>query len=502
MAKKVGKTQKIQTVTLVDLTGGMNVAKSPEFLKENECVNLENFEFDVEGDKLRTRRGLGDPLYTFDSPVTYIYNDYEMNDFFIFLKNKKIYRYEFGKTPQYIGNINGVAERPTCAKFGGNLLIASGSKLQKYNYQSLTEISQSPDADIVFVRSGRVVISKSGQDLLIYSAIGNDEDWHENSNDDSARKDVNVGYKDGGDIVGVAELATDLLVFKTNGLIYTVQNEPSDWNIMLLGSKSDFISRHACTNLGKDVVFMSTTGLKSYATSMSYANFEPKDIGEKCNPHIKRRLDSPVISDLRRTKQLIVSGDSRNTVYVYHYGLKAFTKWTFQHNITSICENRYHTLVSMNESDAVGKIYELSWNNKTDNGQAIHQEILSGEIRDTHDMNVYRTYIDVLSDVSGTADISVNKITMHHTWEPSDETKEFKTQIRSNKMQFKFETDTNIVFKFVSFDIVMEREAMVAQNSAGSSRRGSGFGAKKKSSSSHDDFLKGMNSSGGSPYGS
>lgn len=500
MAKKVGKTQKIQTVTLVDLTGGMNVSKSPEFLKENECVNLENFEFDVEGDKLRTRRGLGDQLYTFDSAITYIYNDYEMNDFFVFLKNKKIYRYEFGKTPQYIGNLNGVAERPTCTKFGGNLLIASGSKLQKYNYQSLTEISQSPDADIVFVRSGRVVISKSGQDLLIYSAIGNDEDWHENSNDDSARKDVNVGYKDGGDIVGVAELATDLLVFKTNGLIYTVQNEPSDWNIMLLGSKSDFISRHACTNLGKDVVFMSTTGLKSYATSMSYSNFEPKDIGEKCNPYIKRRLDSPVISDLRRTKQLIVSGDSRNTVYVYHYGLKAFTKWTFQHNITSICENRYHTLVSMNESDAVGKIYELSWNNKTDNGQAIHQEILSGEIRDTHDMNVYRTYIDVLSDVSGTADISVNKITMHHTWEPSDETKEFKTQIRSNKLQFKFETDTNLVFKFVSFDIVMERESMVSQNSASSGRRRSGFGAKKRSS--HDDFLKNINSSGGSPYGS
>ncbi len=41
MAKKVGKSQRIQTVTLVDLTGGMNVAKSPEFLKQNECVNLD-----------------------------------------------------------------------------------------------------------------------------------------------------------------------------------------------------------------------------------------------------------------------------------------------------------------------------------------------------------------------------------------------------------------------------------------------------------------------------
>ena len=232
MAKKVGKTQRIHTVTLVDLTGGMNIAKSPEFLKENECVNLENLEFDIEGDKLRTRRGIGTPLHTFEAPVTHIYNDYEMNDFFVFLKNKKIYRYEFGKTPVLIGTLNGSAERPSCTKFGGNVLIASGGKLQKYNYQNLTEIAQSPNADIVFSRSGRVVVSKSGQDLLIYSAIGEEENWTENSNDDSARKDVNVGYKDGGDIVGVAELATDLLVFKSNGMIYTVQNEPSDWNIL------------------------------------------------------------------------------------------------------------------------------------------------------------------------------------------------------------------------------------------------------------------------------
>lgn len=500
MAKKVGKSQRIHTVSLLDLTGGMNVAKSPEFLQQNECVNLENFEFDIEGDKLRTRRGLGSPLHTFGSAITHIYNDYEMNDFFIFLKNKEIYRYEFGKVPQFIGKLNGNAGRPVCTKFGGNVLIASGNKLQKYNYQTLSTIMESPNADIVFSRSGRVVVSKSGQDLLIYSAIGDEEDWHENSNDDSARKDVNVGYKDGGDILAVTELATDLLVFKSNGLIYTVQNEPSDWNITVLGSKSDFITRHACTNLGKDVVFMSTTGLKSYATSMTYANFEPKDIGEKCNPLIKRRVDNPFIFDLRRSKQLIVSGDSRNIVYVYHYGLKAFSKWVFPYNITNVCENRYHVLVSMNENDNRGSLYELSWDNTKDNNTVIHQEILSMEVRDTHQMNVYRTYIDVMANTSGTGDISINDTVIHHSWTVDEQQKEYKSQIRSPKLQFKFETDDTIIFKFVSFDIVKESEALVSQGSSSSSRRSTGFGA-KKSSSSHDDFLKGSGSSNKNPYG-
>ena len=87
MAQKRGKTKKIITVKLDDLTGGMNIAKFPEFIKDNEVVRLENMEFDVVGSKLRTRRGLSTPppLASFNSPVTHVYNDYEMNDFFVFL---------------------------------------------------------------------------------------------------------------------------------------------------------------------------------------------------------------------------------------------------------------------------------------------------------------------------------------------------------------------------------------------------------------------------------
>ena len=58
MAQKRGKTKKIITVKLDDLTGGMNIAKYSEFIKDNEVVLLENMEFDVVGSKLRTWRGL------------------------------------------------------------------------------------------------------------------------------------------------------------------------------------------------------------------------------------------------------------------------------------------------------------------------------------------------------------------------------------------------------------------------------------------------------------
>lgn len=500
MAKKVGKTQKITTVSLVDLTGGMNVATSPEFLKDNECVRLENMEFDIEGNKLRTRRGLGSPLFTFNSPIVHIYNDYELNDFFIFLKDKRIFKYEFGKTPILIGKLNGLAERPSCTKWGGSLLIASGSKLQEYDYNTLKEIEGSPECDIVSNRSGRVVVAKTGSDLLIYSAIGDVNSWTINSNDPASRKDVNVGYKDGGDIVAVAELASDVLVFKSNGLIYDVQNEPEEWSITLLGNNSDFVSRHACENINEDMVFLSTRGLKSIQSSQVYANFTKKDIGTNINPELKLRTDKPFISDLRRTKQMIVSGYSERELFVFHYGLQAFTKWIFPYNVTAICENQYNVLVGANKNDTSGSLYELSFDNTTDEGTKIPQKIVSKELRDTHKLNAYRTYIDIQSDKEGDGIISINDVRIEHHWTGEEQQKEYKTQILNPILSFMFTTDDPIIFKYAQFDIVMQRESIVSAGSSSSGGKRGGLANARKRKATHDDFLKGVGGGGGSPY--
>ncbi len=88
-------------------------------------------------------------------------------------------------------------------KWKGLSPIASGDKLQEYNYQTLKTIDTSQVC--VFTRASRVVVAKTGSDLLIYSAVGDVNRWH--SNDASARKDVNIGYGDGGDIVGIARIS-------------------------------------------------------------------------------------------------------------------------------------------------------------------------------------------------------------------------------------------------------------------------------------------------------
>ncbi len=418
--------------------------------------------------------------------------------FFIFLKNKEVYRYEFGKQPVLIGKINGDAERPSCCKWKGSLLIASGSKLQEYNYQTLKTIDGSPNCDIVFTRSSRVVVAKTGSDLLIYSAIGDVNSWNENSNDASARKDVNVGYGDGGDIVAIAELASDVLVFKSNGYIYDVQNEPEEWSITLLANNSDVVSRHACDNINSDIVFISTRGLKSVKSSQVYANFNVMDIGDNINPELKNNVTKPFISDLRRTKQMVVSGACGREMFVYHYWTGGYTKWIFPYNVTSICENQYHVLVAMNTDDTHGAIYEFDFKYTTDNGYSIHQLIQSKEMRDTHNLNAYRTYIDIQSEENdGRGYIYINDVQLTHKWTVKELQGEFKTQILSPILRFRFETDDPIIFKYISFDIVLERESMVSDSSAARGRRKS---TRSRKGRDQNDFLKGAHKNGGSPY--
>ena len=97
----------------------MNVSKNKLDLGGYEAQLIENMEFDVEGQKLSTRRGLGAPIYTFESDILYIWNDYELNLFLVFLKNKNIYKYEYGKTATLIGQLNGSTDTHPCvARYG------------------------------------------------------------------------------------------------------------------------------------------------------------------------------------------------------------------------------------------------------------------------------------------------------------------------------------------------------------------------------------------------
>ena len=475
----------------------MNVSVDPLWLEENEAQLIENMEFNSDGERLRTRRGLGAPLYSFESDVLYIWNDYELNMYIIFLKDGSIYKYEVGKLPVLIGKLNGdTSHHPSVARYGTKILIASGSTLQIYEYNETTVNTDSsyPICDTVMERFSRILVSMRGSNNIKYSGIGNPTNWTQVTNDASSCKDIDVGDISG--ISGIYPFVTDILVFKENGNVYKVSNEPEDWNVIQVGVNSDFITNDAMTNLGGDVIYLSRKGLRSSSASETYGNYTESEIGEKCNPIIEKETGSPFISKLIRSRQLIVSPNSGSALYVYHYNIKAFTKWTFPVSISTICEGVESVLVGAGPC-----IYQLSANNKTDTvdsvSHPIHQTILSREIPDLSTMTLYRNYIRISSDNQGSAKLTVNSVSWDWNWTIDKQREEFKTQIRSDNMTFKFETDDIITWQF--WEAIVVQQYVKFQSTNGNDRGGSSSWSKNKWG--QGTFAGTVTSSGGSPYG-
>ena len=152
----------------------------------------------------------------------------------------------------------------------------------------------------------------------------------------------------------------------------------------------------------------------------------------------------------------------------------------------------------MNTDDTNGAIYEFDFKYTTDNGYPIHQLIQSKEMRDTHNLNAYRTYIDIQSEQNdGLGYIYINDVQLTHKWTTTELQGEFKTQILSPILLFKFETYDPIIFKYISFDIVVEKEIITSTQSATSARRKSTLSRKGRD---QNDFLKGARKNGDSPY--
>lgn len=502
MAKQVGKSKRVKNFELSTPIKGMDVAKNPRDLEYAAQV-IENMEFDSEGEKLKTRRGLGSPIQTFDADILYVWYDYGMNNYVIFLKNKKVYTYEYGKEPVFIGTFTGdTTHRPQLARFtnanGTKLLMAVGGNMHYYEYNgtSLVTDEKYPVCDTLMERFSRVVVAESSNNNIKYSGIADPLNWTENSNDASAMKDLDVGDVSG--VIGLYPLASELICFKENGRIYRIANEPEDWNVTLVGTDSDFLSRDAMSNIGDDVVYFSRQGLRSLAASTTYGNFTNDETGEAMNPEMKKDTSDPWIFKSQRTHQLFINPNNKETVYVYHYQLKAFTKWIFPKPINSIVEGKEKTLVASGR-----ELFSLSSENHTDvvggKETKIHQRLVSGKVLDLNIMTLYRSHIMIDSNTAGTAKLTVNDVTWDWNWTEGNQREEFKTQIRADEMTMTFETDDIITWEFWTAVIVFQYVTMVSGDSSGGSS--GGWGSSNKKGWGQGTFEGYTGDSGGSPYG-
>ncbi len=281
LSTKHGEQQ--QTVIRADFTGGLNTSMAVEDVAENQLARVLNMEVDHTNGKLRTVSGTRDILSTPDIFAA-IYD--LINGVMLIVKDdRQIYLADFDGNigANSLGRLSGELY-PKYFPWGDGCLIASGGKLQYFNGANLLLID-SPQADDVFVRAGRVVVTFGS--TIRYSGVGDENFWADDSNVESASKFVEAGYKDGSNFVGVAQLSNNLLVIKANKICYRLVEEYPRWSVGQVATNVECSGRRSYCAVGDDVFILGADEAHLIQNAY-YGNVKPEDIATFVKSEIHR----------------------------------------------------------------------------------------------------------------------------------------------------------------------------------------------------------------------
>lgn len=411
----IEREQQLAAYSFSDFSGGMNTAQPPELIADNEAELIRNYEYDY--NRLRTRGGTSAPLVSIDENIRSFYYDFVTEAYLLFGygSTPNVYLAYLGQPATLIGKLTG-DERPVCCKFDGCVYIASGDKLQYFDYEQLYTVESSKLCDNVFERFGRLVTTHRGDDNLYYSATGDaksESAWTDDSNNDASSKWLEVGYKDDGDIITCKPMANDLLVFKTNGRIYSVSGEYPAWNVSQVGEKSyaEDIQK-SIEIVGDSVAFITANGIRSVDTVQTYGNFTMNEVGYKFNKTLTKHIAGPMCWNIVGKRQLIIMPNSlssnRKTLFVYQYNMQAGYELEFPFNIDDMAATSNGVILLSNNS-----LYRWSFDYDADNGQPIKTKLVTRRL--TTAVAFYTRKYDIQID-DGAADGVVEFTAGRQTW--------------------------------------------------------------------------------------
>lgn len=433
-----------------DFSGGINVMSEGDLIAMNEMQECQNFYFLGYQRSLTARGGLSKPLVTFPEDIMGTYYDIDSNTFLVFLLDGTIYHVPtLSVPPEKIGRLTG-GRRPICAKFQNRIWIASGDKLQSYNFAEENSVQTGPNApvcDIVFDRGARLCAARTGTDRILLSGVGDGEQWNTDDNDASTGAWLDIGYGDSADIIAVVPLATDLLIIKNNGMIYqlTGDKEIPSWVVYRIATQTDAVGRNCAEAVGNDVVFVSRQGMKTLSTTMDYGNIAQGDLGEKWNALVTSGLYEPSLFHLRRRKLLLIQPKEKSSALIaYNYAVRAATTLHFTVPITAINETMDSLVV------ASGKVlYEMDEENLKDGDTPIEFRLRTKDLISTEKILVRSVDSSMAASQAGAVRVEIDNVKL-------DMPANSRRKVRCNHSSPRIETTVSAEIPFQIKHLILE----------------------------------------------
>ena len=347
MGMPSNKHSNAQKVFYPSFDGGLNLSVPSESLPQNELKEALNVEFSPLTGAMKVRGGL---VWSgrFDEEVDCVVPVMGRKGFLARVKDtRKVYYFLWNNILTVSGELSGDGDMSIAswvdAEGSDCWLIASGGKLQKFSDKVIPElrtIESSPEScRQVFIRNGRAGVV-SGEDRLVFSGLGDCEDWTivEKNDTDEKAKWVDIGYKDGMNIDAVIPLSKDVIIFKSpagepdKGIIWRLTVDfASDLQVLEVAHNTGTYSPSSVKAVGNDVFYVTLSGVASLSSVTSYGEVKTSWPDRKVSNALTPQIDyTAELWDVSVKQQLWVL-PSRNDeqIWVLDYARGIWTKFKF-----------------------------------------------------------------------------------------------------------------------------------------------------------------------------
>lgn len=372
------------TVVKADFSGGLNTEASVNEIAENQLAEVVNMELDVATGRLKTVAGTSDILRT-ENIFAVIYDS--VNELMLVVKNdRQVYLADFEGNvgSESVGKLSG-SLYPKYAAWNNGVLIASGDRLQYFDGATLST-TDSPIADEVFVRNGRIVVVHGS--TFKYSGVGDVNDWREDNNRENASKFVEVNYKEGSRIIGVVPLSQDILFINNDRKAFRLGGEYPQWTVAEVAKQIECSGRRSLCAVGDDV-FVLGNNEASIIQNSYYGNVKPEDVAMQVHSEIHRLPRDAQVKYLSSLWQVWCIGKG-GFVFVYDVRLKSWIKRQFNAEVIDVFEVGNEVYIV--KADRVSKLDNGTFK---DNGEWLHWRFLSQRLVSHHEYLLKRSTVSV-----------------------------------------------------------------------------------------------------------
>lgn len=386
--KLSNKHAKPFTVARSDFSGGLNFTTNVDGIAENQLAQGINVEADHNTGSLKSVGGTIDVYQSEEKIFAAIYDDINKKILLVY-EDKTIHSLEpksLNLSPA-LGKLTGDLY-PISTAWEDGILIASGGKLQYFDGDNLKTLTTSPISNSVYIRAGRILVTDSAN--VRYSAIGDEENWTENSGDASSSKWIEAGYKDGGNFIAMANLSQDILIVKNNRRVYRLSGEYPNWVINEVSRNVECVGRLSVCAVADAVFVLGKNEVQVIQTTESYGDVKPANVASLVVKEIQKLPINAIVKFVPPLSQVWFIGE-KGVVMIFDTALKAWFKRKFNAEIIDVISVGDEVFVV--KKDRISKIDE---GNFYDNGLPLRWNFQAQRLVSQHNYLLKRTQVSVI----------------------------------------------------------------------------------------------------------